>query len=83
MEFSNNASEAPNVYFMIVLNSQNYLRGSIITALDVSVNCLFFEAAWAEVYDFNSWLVGLLKKYILWLEISMYNIVLMQEVDSI
>ena len=49
MKFSNNASKAPNINFMVIRDPEDYFRGSIITALNIGVDGLFFKAAGTEI----------------------------------
>ena len=51
MELSNNAAKGPNINFPIVAHTQNDLRRSVISALNISVNGLALEATGAKVND--------------------------------
>lgn len=54
VKFGNDAGETPYIDFVIVRQSQNYLRGTIVSTLNVSVNGLFLEAAGTEINDLHS-----------------------------
>lgn len=54
IEFIENASETPHVDGRIVGDAQHDLRSSVEPALDVGVDLLCFEAATAEVDDFDA-----------------------------
>lgn len=54
VELRYDAAEAPYVYFAVVGEAEDYLRGAVVSALDVSINGLIFEAAGAEVDDLDA-----------------------------
>jgi len=54
MKLSYDAAKAPYINFSIVRHSQYDLRGSVISALNVSVDRLIFQATWSKVYDFDA-----------------------------
>ena len=54
VKLSYDASEAPDVYFAVVGKPEDYLRGAVVSALDVGVNGLTLEAAGAEVDDLDA-----------------------------
>jgi hypothetical protein len=83
MQFSYNTSKTPYIYFSIVKHSQDNLWSPVITTLNVSINGLSFKATGTKINNFNSWFIHFFEKYIFWFEISMYNFVTMEEVDSI
>ena len=49
MKFSNNASKAPNINFMVIRDPEDNFRGSIVAALNIGVDGLFLEAAGTEI----------------------------------
>ena len=77
MELSNNAAKGPNINFPIVAHTQNDLRRSVISALNISVNGLALEATGAKVNDPDTWLIGFFQQNILRLEIGMDDFALM------
>jgi hypothetical protein len=66
-----NCTKAPNIDSCCVWNSKNDFWSSIKPRLDVSVNSLSKEATTSIIDHFNTRFVLLLKKNILWLQITM------------
>ena len=58
MQFCNYATETPYIYLTVVFLSENYLRGSVVPTLDISVNRLILKAARTEIYDFYARFIG-------------------------
>lgn len=54
MEFGYDAAEGPDVDFAVVGKAEDYLRGAVVSALDVGVNGLILEAAGSEVDDLDA-----------------------------
>ena len=51
VQFSDDASETPNVYLAVVGQAQDDFWGTVVPALDVGVDCLVLETAGTEVDD--------------------------------
>ena len=54
MKFGYDAAETPDVYLAIIGKAEDYLRGAVVSALDVGVNGLILEAARAKVDNLDA-----------------------------
>lgn len=54
VEFCDDATETPDVDFAIIGETKNNLWCAVVSALDVGVYGLIFEAAGAKVNDFDA-----------------------------
>jgi len=83
VQLSDYTAKAPNIYFTIVGHSQNHLRRTIVSALNVSVDSLALEATWTEINYFDSRFIHFLQKNVFWLKVSMNDLISMQKMYAI
>lgn len=54
VEFDHDTSETPHIDSHIIGNSQNNFRGSVVSALYISIHPLIFKATAPEINQFDS-----------------------------
>ena len=83
MQLSDDAPETPNINFAIIGKPKDDLRPSVVSALNISVDSLFLETAGTKVDDLDSRLVCFFEQNVLRLEISMDDLIFVEEVNSV
>ncbi len=83
MHFGNNTPKRPHINLPIIPHPQNNLRRSIVPTLYVGVDSLALKTTRPEVDHTNTRLVRLLEQDILWLQIRVDDLALVQEVDRV
>lgn len=78
VQFSQYASEAPHIYCVCVRYPKYYFRCSIESRLYICIYPLILEAARPKINYFNPRLVRTLQQYVLWLQVTVYHILLLQ-----
>jgi hypothetical protein len=73
------APKGPDVNFFCVFDSENHLRWSVETRLDVCVDLLISEASWTKVHNLQISAHGICAKDVFWLQIAMDYFMLLQE----
>jgi len=68
------AAQGPDIYFGRVRNSENNLRGSVESALNIGVNLVWGQTATTEVHYFKRLSLGVAKKYIFGLQITVNDL---------
>lgn len=82
VELSQDASKRPNINFLSVLDSHNDLWRTVETRLNIGVDLLITEAARTKVNNLEVSAHGVSTENILWLEITMNDLMLLQEYQS-
>lgn len=82
VELVENAAVRPHVDRVRVLDAQDNLRRAVKSRLDVSVDLLGFEAARAEIDDFDANFALLLDENVFRLEVAVDDLVLPHEVQA-
>ena len=77
-EFRHDTSKAPHIDGTSIWNTQDDLRCSVKSRLNVGVNSLILETGAAEIYDFYAWLCRILEQNVFRLQIAMYHLVFLQ-----
>jgi hypothetical protein len=75
VKFSQNASGTPYVYVMTIRYPHGYFWSPVVSRLDISVKGFLFEATRPEIYDFNAGFIVLFEQYVLWLQITMNDLI--------
>ena len=75
------AAKAPHVNGMVVGDAKYNLWSPIESRLNIGINLLILKAATSEVDYFDSGLVDFPKQNVLWLEVTVDNVVLIQVVQ--
>jgi len=79
IQLCQDAPQTPHVDWHSIRRTENDLRGSIKSRLDVSIYLLILEAARAEIDDLDLGMHGMSEQYIFRFEIAMYDFVAMEE----
>ena len=80
VEFIENTSKAPHINSSTIGNAENNFGSPIESGLDIRINLLVFKTSTTKINDLNTRLVDLSKQDVLWLEITVDNIVLVEKV---
>jgi len=81
VEFIENTSKAPHINSSTIGNAENNFGSPIESGLDIRINLLVFKTSTTKINDLNTRLVDLSKQDVLWLEITVDNIVLVEKVE--
>ena len=76
VEFVQDAAEGPHVNRCSVRDPENDLWRSIEPTLDVCVNLVVLETSRTEVDNFDARFIDLAEENILWLEVTVHDIML-------
>ena len=82
-QFSQNAAYAPYVNGIGIISSHDYFRSPVVSRLQVLVKLLPLEATRSKINDFDANFPFFLHDYVLWLQITVNNLLFPHELQRV